>query len=113
MFEYHAKILTVFDGDTLRADLDLGFGVTLKNQALRVHGIDCPEMATDAGKAARDHARTLLTGGLIVRVETFKDSKEKYGRYLAKITLPTGCDYASAMIAEGHAKPYFGGTRES
>jgi micrococcal nuclease len=113
MFEYFAKILTVYDGDTLRADLDLGFGVTVKNQALRVHGIDCPEMGTEAGTAARDHARCLLTGGLIVRIETFKDSKEKYGRYLAKITLPTGNDFASAMIAAGHGTHYFGGSRES
>jgi endonuclease YncB( thermonuclease family) len=47
-----------------------------------------------------------------VKVETFKDIKEKYGRYLAKITLPDNTDYASVMIAAGHAKPYFGGTRE-
>jgi micrococcal nuclease len=89
MFQYTAKILTVYDGDTCRADIDLGFGVTMRNQAFRVHGIDCPEMTSEAGKDARDHARTILTSGLIVRVETFKDSKEKYGRYLAKITLTT------------------------
>jgi micrococcal nuclease len=112
MFEYQAKILTVHDGDTCRADIDLGFGVSLKNQSLRVFGIDTPETSTDAGKLAREHARTLLTGGLIVRVETFKDSKEKYGRYLTKIRLPDGSDYGSAMIAAGHAKPYFGGTKE-
>ena len=112
MFQYTAKIFTVYDGDTCRADIDLGFGVTMRNQAFRVHGIDCPEMTSEAGKDARDHARTILTSGLIVRVETFKDSKEKYGRYLAKITLPDNTDYASAMVAAGHAKPYFGGTRE-
>jgi micrococcal nuclease len=113
MFEYRAKIISVYDGDTFRADIDLGFGVTLKNQSFRVHGIDCPEMVTAAGKAARDHARTLLTGGLIVKVETFKDSKEKYGRYLAKVCLPCGTEYSSAMVAANHAKTYLGGTRES
>lgn len=112
MFEYTAKILTVHDGDTCRADIDLGFGVTLKNQSLRIYGIDAPELTTDAGKLARDHAVTLLTGGLIVRIETLKDSKEKYGRYLAKIRLPDGTDYAMAMVAAGHAKAYFGGTKE-
>lgn len=112
MFQYTAKILTVYDGDTCRADIDLGFGITLRNQALRVHGIDCPEMVSEAGKDARDYARTILTACLLVKVETFKDIKEKYGRYLAKITLPDNTDYASMMIAAGHAKPYFGGTRE-
>jgi endonuclease YncB( thermonuclease family) len=48
---------------------------------------------------------------LIVTLQTFKDSKEKYGRYLAKITLPDGSDFASAMVAAGHAVPYFGGTK--
>jgi micrococcal nuclease len=112
MFEYTARILTVYDGDTCRADIDLGFGVSLKNQSLRVFGIDTPEISTGAGKEAREHARTLLTGGALVRIETFKDSKEKYGRYLAKIRLPDESDYATTMIAAGHAKPYFGGNRE-
>jgi len=112
MFQYTAKIISVYDGDTCRADIDLGFGVTMRNQAFRVHGIDCPEMTSEAGKDARDYARTLLTAGLLIRVETFKDTKEKYGRYLAKITLPDNTDYASTMIAAGHAKPYSGGTRE-
>ena len=112
MYEYIAKILTVHDGDTCRVDIDLGFGVSLKNQAMRVHGIDTPELTTDAGKVAREYAKTLLTGGLIVRIETIKDSKEKYGRYLAKIRLPDGTDYASAMISANHAKPYFGGAKE-
>ncbi len=111
MFEYKAEIISVYDGDTCRADIDCGFGVTLKNQQLRIHGIDTPEMPTDAGAAARDFARTLMPPCLIVTLQTFKDAREKYGRYLAKITLPDGSDFASAMIAAGHAVPYFGGTK--
>ena len=112
MFEYPAKIVSVYDGDTCRADIDLGFGVVLKNQSLRVHGIDAPEIGTDGGGKAREFARTLMPATLVVRIQTFKDAKEKYGRYLAKITLPDGSDFASTMIAEGHGKTYFGGTRE-
>jgi micrococcal nuclease len=111
MFEYRATIISVYDGDTCRADIDCGFGVTLKNQQLRVHGIDTPEMHTATGPAARDFARALMPACLIVTLQTFKDSKEKYGRYLAKITLPDGSDFASAMVAAGHAVPYFGGTK--
>ena len=111
MFEYRAKILSVYDGDTCRADIDLGFGVVLKNQQLRIHGIDTPEIGDDAGYAARDFARALMPACLIVTIQTFKDSKEKYGRYLAKITLPDGSDFASAMVAAGHAVTYFGGTK--
>jgi micrococcal nuclease len=112
MFEYRAKIISVFDGDTCRADIDLGFGVVLKNQSLRVHGLDTPEIGSEAGYAARDFARALLPASLVVRIQTFKDAREKYGRYLAKISLPDATDFATAMIAAGHAVPYFGGAKQ-
>lgn len=111
MFEYRAKIISVYDGDTCRADIDCGFGVTLKNQSLRVYGIDAPEIGTAAGNDAREFARTLMPTTLVVRIQTFKDAKEKYGRYLAQITLPDGSDFAAAMIAGGYGTAYFGGTR--
>ena len=111
MFEYRAKIISVYDGDTCRADIDLGFGVTLKNQQLRLHGLDTPELPGEAGYAARDYARALLPIGEPIQIQTFKDAREKYGRYLAKITLPDGSDLAAAMIASGHGTPYFGGAK--
>lgn len=111
MFDYRARIVSVYDADTVRADIDCGFGVVLKNQSLRVHGIDAPELPGEAGTAARDAARALLPATLVVQIQTFKDAKEKYGRYLAKITLPDGTDLAAAMIAGGHAVPYFGGAK--
>jgi micrococcal nuclease len=111
MFEYRAIIRSVYDGDTLRADIDLGFGATLKNQSLRVHGIDTPELGSDGGIAAREFARTLMPAALVVTIQTFKDAREKYGRYLAKITLPDGSDFAAEMVAAGHAKLYFGGAK--
>ena len=113
MFDYRAKIVSVYDGDTCRADIDCGFGVVLKNQSLRVYGIDSPEIGTVAGNNAREFARTLMPASLAVQIQTFKDAKEKYGRYLAKITLPDGTDLAAAMIAAGHGTAYFGGTRPS
>lgn len=111
MFEYRAKIISVYDGDTCRADVDLGFGVVLKNQSLRVYGIDAPEVGTEAGNNAREFARKLMPVSIAVRIHTFKDAKEKYGRYLAQITLPDGVDFAAAMIAAGHSRLYFGGTK--
>jgi micrococcal nuclease len=110
MFEYNAIITSVYDGDTVRADIDLGFGIWIRNQPLRIHGIDAPEMGTPEGLEARDFARGQLQGKT-VKVKTLKDAKEKYGRYLAIIELPAGEDFASLMIAANHAKPYFGGTR--
>lgn len=111
MFEYRAKIRAGYDGDTFRADLDLGFGLCCLNQPIRVYGIDAPKKETAAGQLACEFAATLIQPGLPVVLTTFRDKKEKYGRYLGKITLPDGSDFAAAMLAAGHAKVYFGGTK--
>ena len=46
MFEYNFKLIKVVDGDTVDIDIDLGFGVWLKNQRIRLIGIDTPESRT-------------------------------------------------------------------
>ena len=46
MYEYRAKIRRVVDGDTVDVDIDLGFGVWLKKQRVRLYGIDTPESRT-------------------------------------------------------------------
>ena len=111
MFEYCAIVRSVYDGDTIRADIDLGFGIWQMNQPIRVYGIDTPEMKTSEGRIARDYAKALLDGKTVV-MRTIRDTKEKYGRYLAKIEVPDCGDYAETMIALGHAKTYYGGTKE-
>ena len=46
MFEYQCKIVKIIDGDTVDVDIDLGFGVWLKKQRIRLYGIDTPESRT-------------------------------------------------------------------
>ena len=43
MYEYKCKIRKVVDGDTVDVDIDLGFGVWLRKQRVRLVGIDTPE----------------------------------------------------------------------
>ena len=43
MYEYKAKLIKVVDGDTVDVDIDLGFGVWMKKQRIRMYGIDTPE----------------------------------------------------------------------
>lgn len=111
MYQYHAITVSNYDADTLRFDIDLGFGNWTKSQPVRVYGIDAPELSTPEGKAARDFVRALLPSGSKVVLSTFRDTREKYGRYLGKITLADGSDLAERLIAANHAKPYFGGAR--
>ena len=41
--EYKVNILRVVDGDTVDVDIDLGFGMWLRKERVRVMGIDTPE----------------------------------------------------------------------
>lgn len=110
-FVYRATIRSVYDGDTCRLDLDLGFGVWLRNQPVRLLGIDTPELRGSdrpAGLAARDYLRGLLPEGREVVVETERDATGKYGRWLARIwhpDLPVSVN--QHMIDVGHARANF------
>ena len=46
MYEYKCKVNKVIDGDTVDVDIDLGFGVVLTDERVRVMGIDTPESRT-------------------------------------------------------------------
>ena len=46
MYEYRCKVLRVVDGDTVDVDIDLGFGVWMKKERVRMMGIDTPESRT-------------------------------------------------------------------
>ena len=46
MYEYKCKMVRVVDGDTVDVDIDLGFGVWLRKQRIRMYGIDTPESRT-------------------------------------------------------------------
>ena len=46
MHTYRCKILRVVDGDTVDVDIDLGFGVWMHIERVRIHGIDTSESRT-------------------------------------------------------------------
>ena len=46
MYEYRAKVVKVVDGDTVDVDIDLGFGIVLSDERVRIMGIDTPESRT-------------------------------------------------------------------
>lgn len=108
---YHAVAREVHDGDTVFFDIDIGFSHYVlghnpingkSDLSCRVFGINAPELSTDAGKAARDFAETLLPAGALCLV--WSHGWDKYGgRYDGQIQLPDGRDYAQVMIAAGQA----------
>ena len=112
MYEYQASITRVVDGDTLVAEVDLGFEVRF-TMPIRLYGINAPELKTPEGVKARQFAIDWLgAAAWVVTLRTVKDRTEKYGRYLGVIV----CDTAKpslneALVASGNAVPYMGGAR--
>lgn len=111
MYQYNAIILSNYDADTLRVSIDLGLGVWKVNESIRLYGVDAPELTTDEGKRARDYVASVLPSKTKVVITTIKDAREKYGRYLAKVTLPDESDLAQNLIQMGFAVSYLGGAR--
>ena len=126
MHEYKVNILRVVDGDTVDVDIDLGFGMWLRKERVRVMGIDTPESRTSDkmekvfGLAAKERLTSLLGAEAILHTQVSKkgeDMKGKFGRILGDFhTYDYDTDsvraVTSILIDEGHAVLYFGGSKE-
>ena len=113
-YVYECKLKSVYDGDTIRVDISLGLGAWLKNQPLRLLGIDTPELRgeeREEGLEARDYVRQLLSDPQVKTIiRTHKDKTGKFGRYLAEVWY--GVDELSMtslnkeLLELGYAEPY-------
>jgi len=127
---YNAEVIRVVDGDTVIANVDVGFDMW-KRCNIRLHGIDTPETRTrdlnekEKGLDAKDRLIELL---LEYDNKFVLESKglDKYGRSLG--VLWTGYHYVETypgisadrpvelslndlLVMEGHAVKYEGGKR--
>ena len=87
MYEYNAEVTKVYDGDTITVDFDLGFGIILRKQKIRLLGINAPEVRGEQredGLKTRDELRKRILGKKVV-IKTSKDKKGKYGRWLGEV----------------------------
>jgi len=116
MYEYKAKLVKVVDGDTVDVDIDLGFGVWLKNERVRIMGIDTPESRTRDkvekifGLAAKDRVEELIKKDTILKTFAAKDGEDmkgKFGRILGDFKIGEKM-LTEILIEEGHAVKYFG-----
>jgi len=121
MYEYKVLVTKIIDGDTVDVDIDLGFGVWLKDERVRIMGIDTPESRTSNdveklfGKAAKGRLAQLLGETAILKTQVNKngeDMKGKFGRILGDFVAPDGRMVTDIMIEEGHCVAYFGGSKE-
>ena len=124
MYEYRAKVIKVVDGDTVDVDIDLGFGVWLKDERVRIMGIDTPESRTrdkeekKFGLAAKARLKELLGPTPILKTQVGKggeDMKGKFGRILGDFIVDRNGQSISvvkALVEDGHAVDYYGGSKE-
>ena len=122
MHEYKVNILRVVDGDTVDVDIDLGFGMWLRKERVRVMGIDTPESRTSDkmekvfGLAAKNRLISLLGAEAILHTQVSKkgeDMKGKFGRVLGNFVSLNGEKCAAVLIREGHAVAYQGGSKQN
>jgi micrococcal nuclease len=107
-FVYKAVVTEIYDGDTIKIDWDLGAGVVLRNQTIRMYGINAPEIKgenKEKGLFARDNLRVLILGKEVT-IRTYKDGKEKYGRWLAEVYF-NGYNVNEYMVVNKLAEKYF------
>ena len=106
------RVTKVVDGDTVYGDVDLGFNIGSRRMEFRFAGINTPETRGEtrtAGLASKKYVEDLILNKDAV-ILTKKDSKEKYGRYLAEIFyLDSTNNYVSLnqeLVSKGLAVPF-------
>mgnify|MGYP000886221157 CR=1 FL=1 len=111
------QVLRVVDGDTIDADIDLGFDISLTKR-VRLSGVDTPESRTTdlkekaLGLEVKEWLKKNLDGKKNILIKTeLPDSTEKYGRILGRLYVDDVC-LNDRMIAEGYAWTYDGGTKQ-
>ena len=111
MYEYKATIRRVVDGDSIYVDIDLGFDVWLRNQSIRLYGIDTPEcrQKDKARKAhgllAKEYVQKALVVGRTYALRT--KEKGKFGRFLGEFKTGKGF-ITKLLVKERLAVPYTG-----
>ena len=83
---YKAKVIDVYDGDTITVEIDLGFDIRMKRK-IRLYGINAPEMRGEEkilGTRTRNVLREWILDKEVV-IESIKDKSGKFGRILGKV----------------------------
>jgi micrococcal nuclease len=113
------QILKVVDGDTIDADIDLGFSISLEKR-IRLAGVDTPESRTaDAnekkyGLQSKEWLKHKVENAKNILIKTeLPDSTEKYGRIIGHLFInDQETSLNDQMVVEGYAWTYKGDTKK-
>ena len=123
MHTYKCTILRVIDVDTVDVDIDLGFGVWMRKERVRILGIDTPESRTSDkvekvyGNLAKEFVKNYLRVNSVQILQTEKDGTGKFGRILGKFLVhdrltDSQMHLGDIMIREHLAVAYHGQSKE-
>ena len=112
-YTYNIEVVSVYDGDTVRVNIDLGFGHIWKGSdgkgvKIRLHGINTPEVRgveRPEGLKSKQYLIDLIEGKSVV-LKTIKDKTGKYGRYLGILYVGEGDSWKNineTLVSEGYA----------
>jgi endonuclease YncB( thermonuclease family) len=112
MYGYRFIVDHVHDGDTIMGTLDLGLGIRLGPNplfAIRLAGINSPELKTPEGDSAAAYLGTIVAVGTELAVQSMR--WDKYGRRIDAVAWLAGAEESAPslnqrMLDEGHAVPY-------
>lgn len=114
------KVIRVVDGDTVEFEAPWVPAPIRQRILLRVFGVDTPERGhrarcrqeTERGLAAAEFVRQAVANSRVVRPAV--TGWDKYGgRILGDVILDNDVSLRALLIQNGHAREYFGGTKQS
>ena len=111
-----SKVISVYDGDTFRVDIDSLPPLVGKNIPIRLNGVDTPEIQgkcqyeKDLAIKARDFVRNKLANAKEIRLT--KLQRGKYFRVVADVMID-GVSLEQELLDNALAYKYTGGKKSS
>ena len=111
-----SKVISVYDGDTFRVDIDSLPPIVGKNIAIRLNGVDTPEIRgkckyeKDLAVKARDFVRNKLANAKEIKLT--KLQRGKYFRVVADVMVD-GVSLEQELLENELAYKYTGGKKSS
>jgi len=111
-----SKVISVYDGDTFRVDIDSLSPIVGKNIRIRLNGVDTPEIQgkcqyeKDLALKARDFVRNKLTNAKEIKLT--KLQRGKYFRVVADVMVD-GVSLEKELLENKLAYKYTGGKKSS
>ena len=111
-----SKVISVYDGDTFRFDIDSLPPIVGKNIAIRLNGVDTPEIRgkcqyeKDLAIKARDFVRNKLANAKEIKLNNLQ--RGKYFRVVANVYID-GVSLEKELLENELAYKYSGGKKSS